>query len=105
MISVDIFQYHVYRLESAANSKIASLYVDGVLAHSWTARDSVLGGAPVNGWNFGHGASGGANADWSYFHVSQPSGGQGQAVPEPSAVLLLASGLAGLTIRARRTSR
>jgi len=89
LFAVDVFNFHTYRLESAGNSDILSLFVDNALVGSVNAATNSL-----NGFGFGDGftpAGIGANTDWDYLHISQTS-----SVPTPGAIWLFSLGLIGL---------
>ncbi len=84
--SMDVFDFHTYRLVSPANSDVLNLFVDGTLVASVTAAANNL-----NGFGFGDGntASGnGANVEWDYVRVSQ--------VPIPASIWLFFSGLVSI---------
>ncbi len=81
--SMDVFDFHTYRLVSSANSDALNLFVDGTLVASVTAAANSL-----NGFGFGDGltdSGNGANVEWDYVRVSQ--------VPIPASIWLFFSGL------------
>lgn len=102
-ISLDISEFHTYRLESLGNSAAYDFYIDGALALSATASVNTS----LNGFNFGDGITDpgvGANADWDYLRVSQPLS-EVSPVPEPAAALALGVGLVTFSMVRRRRSR
>ncbi len=86
--SLDITQFHTYRMETPGNSDIMNLFVNDILVLSGTAPVHTLN---TFGWGDGITAPGnGADANWDFLRVSQNS------VPEPSIIALLGIVLAGL---------
>lgn len=81
--SINVFDFHTYRLVSPANSDALNLFVDGTLVANVTAAANSL-----NGFGFGDGITAlgnGANVEWDYVRVSQ--------VPIPTSIWLFLSGL------------
>lgn len=69
----DITQFHIYRVESEANSAAFNFYVDGELVFSGIAQSITV----LNGFDWGDGLSSpgnGADADWDFVKFSQPAG-------------------------------
>lgn len=102
-ISLDISEFHTYRLESLGNSAAYDFYIDGSLVLSATASANTS----LNGFNFGDGITDsgvGANADWDYLRVSQPIA-EVSPVPEPVTALALGFGFVAFAAVRRRRSR
>lgn len=103
-IPVNVFAFHTYRLEASANTRVLSLFVDGVQVSGGSAAPFV----GLNGFDFGDGlsaAGNGANADYDFLRVSGVTPDPVTATPLPATALIFAAGAALAVARRRRGGR
>ena len=99
VISLDISEFHTYRIQSDCGTNAFDFYIDDALVFSGLAEAST----GANGFNFGDGqtpAGHSADADWDFVRFSQPAAVAAVAEPMTLAISLL--GLTGIASLRRR---
>jgi len=96
LVPVTDTDFHIYQLESPANSSAVTLLMDGVPVVSGTAPSIGYGDIMLSIGDLAS-SNKGADVDWDYIRIFQP-------IPEPGTAMLLLAGSALMLSRRRRVA-